>query len=35
MNKPDYTLEDLLEDEEILQEVKAQNKKLIDVYVIL
>lgn len=33
LNKPDFTLEDLLDDEEILQEVKAQNKKLIDVYV--
>jgi serine/threonine-protein phosphatase 6 regulatory subunit 3 len=31
LNKPDFTLEDLLDDEEILQEVKAQNKKLIDV----
>lgn len=33
LNKPDFTLEDLLDDDEILQEVKAQNKKLIDVYV--
>ena len=33
LNKPDFTLEDLLDDEEILQEVKAQNRKLIDVYV--
>lgn len=31
LNKPDFTLEDLLDDDEILQEVKAQNKKLIDV----
>jgi hypothetical protein len=28
----DYTLEQLLDEEEILQETKAQNKKLIDLY---
>jgi hypothetical protein len=28
----DYNLEQLLDEEEILQETKAQNKKLIDLY---
>ncbi len=30
----DYTLEQLLDEEEILQETKAQNKKLIDLYLL-
>jgi len=33
LEKDEFTLSELLEEDELLQEVKAQNKKLIDLYV--
>jgi hypothetical protein len=30
LDRGDYTLDELLDEEEILQEVKAQNKRLLD-----
>jgi serine/threonine-protein phosphatase 6 regulatory subunit 3 len=32
LDRGDYTLDELLEEEEILQECKAQNKRLLDLY---
>jgi hypothetical protein len=32
LESDDFTLEQLLDEEEILQETKSQNKKLIDLY---
>ena len=33
LDKDEFTLQELLEEDELLQEVKAQNKKLLDLYV--
>jgi hypothetical protein len=32
LDKDEYTLDELLDEEEILQEVKSQNKRLLDLY---
>jgi predicted glycoside hydrolase/deacetylase ChbG (UPF0249 family) len=32
LDRGDYTLEELLDEEEVLQEVKAQNKRLLELY---
>lgn len=32
LDRESFTLEELLDEEEILQEVKSQNKKLLDLY---
>lgn len=33
LDKDEFTLEELLDEEEILQEVKSQNKRLLELYV--
>lgn len=35
LEKGDFTLDDLLDEDELIQEVKSRNSKLIDLYVMI